>query len=687
MMKSLVITIAIISVSFATKAQSFQQKTISIGNIGLNITNSGTIGTPNVRSNPQGPPSMEYPLNSGVEHLFEAGLWIGAITNGQIAVSTASIDDASGYSTGKGGFEYSPEPNIPVIEKSKLTGKDNFSTTAISHQDVILNFTDRYTVVPNTTTPIQDHTIPLGANVKLETYAWNFSFADYFVILNYKITNKSTLNWDSVYLGIWSDLIVRNVNVSKDAGAAFFNKGSVGFVDSMSTVYAYDITGDPGYTNSYGAIQFLGAEWRSKFFHPNNAASFTSAGLPAPRVNGNFWTYNLQAPTTDALRYDRMKEKKAFNDPSLNTPGNRVQLISAGPFTQIAPGESVDLVFGFVCARQIQDNSVPGVKDTPAARAKLLENLGWSKRTYLGEDVNENGILDPGEDLDGDGILDRFILPEPPAVPKVKILTESGKVVLYWGKESEESIDPISKKKDFEGYRVYRSNPGDDKKQDFLANAKVIAQWDKPGNSMGFNNGFNNIRLSKPVKFDGDTVEYHYKFEVDNQLNGWQYLYVITAFDEGDGNLDLPSLESSYIQNSYRVFTGQSTKDYSTFEGEPAVYPNPYALTAAWDGTSSRSKKLMFYNLPEKAEIRIYTISGDVVATLIHDANSAYNGSKAEWYKEFAGSSENVVSAGGEHGWDILSDNKQSIAPGLYLFTVKDLKSGKIKKGKFAVVK
>ncbi|MEY4867029.1 MAG: hypothetical protein RLY64_1283, partial [Bacteroidota bacterium] len=39
------------------------------------------------------------------------------------------------------------------------------------------------------------------------------------------------------------------------------------------------------------------------------------------------------------------------------------------------------------------------------------------------------------------------------------------------------------------------------------------------------------------------------------------------------------------------------------------------------------------------------------------------------------------------HAWDILSDSKQVIATGLYLFSVKDLKTGKIQTGKFAIVK
>jgi hypothetical protein len=43
--------------------------------------------------------------------------------------------------------------------------------------------------------------------------------------------------------------------------------------------------------------------------------------------------------------------------------------------------------------------------------------------------------------------------------------------------------------------------------------------------------------------------------------------------------------------------------------------------------------------------------------------------------------------AGGEHAWDLVTDNDQAIATGLYLFTVKNLDTGDIKRGKFAIIK
>ncbi len=234
--------------------------------------------------------------------------------------------------------------------------------------------------------------------------------------------------------------------------------------------------------------------------------------------------------------------------------------------------------------------------------------------------------------------------------------------------------------RDFEGYRLYRSNPGDDRGGNILDAASLIAQYDRPGNRSGFNNGFDEIVLTDAVQFPDDTTSYWYRFEASDLLSGWQYLFTLTAFDEGDIDAGLPSFESSRVSNATRVFPGTPAASEELLAG---VYPNPYRLNAAWDGTTARNRKLNFYNLPPRSEVRIYTIAGEVVDEFAHDA-STYNGD-VRWYDDF--SAENRVLPGGEHSWDLLSTGGLGIAGGLYLYTVKDLDSGKVQNGKFAVIK
>jgi hypothetical protein len=178
-------------------------------------------------------------------------------------------------------------------------------------------------------------------------------------------------------------------------------------------------------------------------------------------------------------------------------------------------------------------------------------------RAYFGEDRNRNGVLDPNEDLDGDGKITRYILPTPPTTPKVKVSGKS-KATIYWDRRAELSIDPISGKQDFEGYKLYRTQAGFDltQTQNLQNSLVVLAEFDSTGNSIGFNTGFSNVRLDEPVTFPNDTTKYYYKFDLDNLLNGWQYVYSVTAFDEGDPENELDILESSSIANYERIVPG-----------------------------------------------------------------------------------------------------------------------------------
>ncbi|MCS6990982.1 MAG: hypothetical protein NZL95_03890 [Chitinophagales bacterium] len=664
--------------------QSFDRQTISIGNLGLSLTNVGTLGRPDRVNDPTGPPSMEYPLKSGIEHLFEGGIWIGALVEGQTAVSTAAVDAPTGYNAGAAGFEFTAEPGSFIQQRSTLSYSDYFSLAAVSHQDMVMEFTDAYTIIPGTSIPIADHQLPLGARVRLEAYAWNYSFADYFVILNYTITNASNKIWDSVWVGMWTDLVVRNVYVATDNGTAFFSHGGGGYVDSLTALYAYDVDGDPGYTNSYGASQFLGILWRDQFLHPVNAAQVIAAGYPEPRVHANFWNFRkfdgtqFGAPADDVQRYQKLKQGLDFTDPMLVTqlklPSNRIQLLSAGPILQVLPGESFTYVAALVCARQLK-----GGVDDSESRRELEEHLGWSRRTFLGEDTNENGRLDEGEDLIPNGKLDRYILPEPPAEPRVRVVAGANAVTVYWDDRAEASVDPISKKKDFEGYRIYRSNVGDEIKN--ITALNLIAQWDKPDNNVGYNNGFSLVRLNEPVFFEGDTTAYWYRFELTGLLNGWQYVLVVTAFDEGDAQLGLEPLESSFTVNTFRVWPGTPPTD----SNRVGVYPNPYRQHAAWDGPTAQSQKIWFYNLPEHCEITIYTLSGEVVAVLQHD--SRYIGQDIRWFEQYGGDPKQRRFSGGEHAWDLLSTNRQAVAQGVYLFSVKDLRTGAVQQGQFVIMR
>ncbi|MFN4993129.1 MAG: hypothetical protein ACK5FU_00555, partial [Bacteroidota bacterium] len=676
----------------------FQQKTNNAGRIQLTASNAGTIGRPQVRSNVSGPASMAYPTK-GLEHLFESGIWIGAMVNGQPLVSTSAVDASAGYSTGGNGFEFSPV--APPLERSKLTSSPNYSSSAVSHQDIVYQFSDESTVVPGTSIPISGHLNPLYAKVRLETYAWNFSFADFFVICNYEITNNSTQNWDSVWVGQWADLVVRNVNVTRDAGTAFFNKGRNAVDAKYKAVYAWladNNADDANFIQSYGAMQFLGMDWRGLFFNADKPDTFLSLGYPAPKVNFNFWNFNsisppFISPQTDLDRYAKLSSNidstllYGSSGPANGSPNNWIQLVSAGPISRVAPGEKFNYTIAYVCSRKlVKPVSGSTIGTSAESRGELTEHFARTRATYVGEDVNETGKYDPDLDFNGNGKLDRFILPEPPNPPKLKVIASENKVDLYWDASSTQSIDPITRKKDFEGFKLYRTNAGDDLDQVITDDLNLIAQWDSAANAVGYNNGFDPIRLPNPVFFENDPTPYVFKYSMNQVKNGWQYLFALTAFDKGERELGIGPLESSAIETEKRVFPGTVPKEISEDGStQVGVYPNPYKTTAAWDGNTSRTQKIYFTNLPAQCVITVYTSNGDLITMINHDA-ATYNGSDAKWYEVY-GDSEKTVTSGGEHAWDLLSTSKTTLTSGVYLFTVEDKKTGNVELGKFVIIK
>jgi hypothetical protein len=370
-------------------------------------------------------------------------------------------------------------------------------------------------------------------------------------------------------------------------------------------------------------------------------------------------------------------------------PGNRSNLISAGPFAQMLPGDTINVAFAMVYAPMVKtENSNPNRNlDLPEERTQLLTNAGWAQTAFNGEDVNFNGILDDGEDLDNDKKITRYILPTPPDIPFTRIEPGGNYIDVYWSANSESSVDPISQEEDFEGYKIYLSKLGFDvASQNNVQQSLVLyKQYDVKGNQIFFDTGFDSIRLNQPVQFEGDTNIYSYKLRINNILNGWQYAISVTSFDRGDQENGISSLESSALGVLKRVYPGiKPNKDMKN--NKPFVYPNPYYGGASWEGASifEEDRKLNFANLPSKCLVRIFSAAGDLVDEFRHDG--AYDGSDIRWYNTYSASNQTVFS-GGEHSWDLLSKDNQIISRGLYLFSIEDLATGETSTGQFLIIK
>jgi hypothetical protein len=433
-------------------------------------------------------------------------------------------------------------------------------------------------------------------------------------------------------------------------------------------------------------------------------------------------------PATDEERYQKLSTTPIVQPPSdPEEEASWMILLSMGPLGDLEPGDSLNAVFAVVCGFWGEGSS-----DSPQRRNNLRINSGWAQIAYNGEDVdgdgkldpdediNENSMLDEGEDtyradldvngngrwdlgepvfgdedghldifedtyknfqrgiVDSNGVINRYILPSAPPSPNLTVIPGDGKVSLFWDDLPENYEDPITREKDFEGYRIYSSPKTFGSTED----ATLLAQFDmRDEMALGYDTGFEAIRYDTTINGN----DYQYCFVNDGLLSGWpgKYFYSVTSYDKGNPANNLPSMESSINENLTYAIAG---KQISTSPDRKIyVYPNPYKAGAFWDGTGTRDRLIWFANLPARATIRIYSLAGDLIDEIQHDANT-YTGADISRLSEGIGSG-NTAFSGGEHAWDLISRHDQAIATGLYLYSVKDEKTGDIFTGKFLVIK
>lgn len=395
-------------------------KYTDIGAIRLTVTNFGTYGSglKNL-SNPNHQPSCEYPAGSGIEHIYSGGLWIGGYkrmpgtnyTSGPY-VTTGAIDASTLANGRNAGFEFTNALSDSIKRKSNLIASPFYAPDAVSPQDFIMDFCDtNYTYLDGTT--ISDHT-PLGVAVHLETYCWDVSQADNFVIFNYTIKNVNKTGYlDSLYIGLWTDAVVRNTLRTTTVNTNFMSHGGEGFADTLQMGYEFDADGDPGYTDNYIGVQYLGSTPEVKpagIIPPTNFTSWMHNNATDP----NYFT-----PQNDSDCYKRMQGyfggASRYNngiDPlTLKTPSNRSFLLSHGGYSNIAPGDSINIAFAIVCAKKYGTEAA--ANDTREQKKNLFASADMALTGYYGTDLNRNGIVDAGEDIYGSGKIVRYVFVRP----------------------------------------------------------------------------------------------------------------------------------------------------------------------------------------------------------------------------------------------------------------------------------
>lgn len=388
---------------------------------------------------------------------------------------------------------------------------------------------------------------PLGIEVEQTAYTYGRPYAEDLLIWNHKIRNTTNNVLDSVYLGYYG--IFR---------PDFDNQDYLNIIDTNPNdehqfgdfVYVYDInnTKDGAWTSDPVDLGIVGInilETPKKMgvtdFH------YFSREF-APKVDEEMWPIissnpadpNLTVPSAffhgsnrriDTTHPDSLKKYYPTGAP-LN------YFIMTGPFT-LNPGETVNSSIGLVMG---SSGNTPNQPDT----SDLMKNLRVLQQMYQ-------------RSFQGSGA---------PKTPIVKASAGDKEVRLVWDSGAEDSKDALTGKKDFEGYKIYRSD-------------NLGKTWGQP-----ITDNFGNVIGYKPIKiFDlidgikgpdpafnqslGDDTGIEHSYIDKNLLNGVEYWYCVTAFDKGNQNPDS-------LEQSYQTPLGSSVLESHTVSVVPGLRPQNY---------------------------------------------------------------------------------------------------------------
>jgi len=182
----------------------------------------------------------------------------------------------------------------------------------------------------------------------------------------------------------------------------------------------------------------------------------------------------------------------------------------------------------------------------------------------------------------------------------------------------------------------------------------------------------------------------YYRSTIQDVPRGTELYVSVSAFNRGMPSKKLGTLESGRDANMEIFFPGPLAKpDMNNIY----VVPNPYRGRGLFDGRidgdarGDMSRRIWFVNLPERANVQIFTLAGDLVDEFEHDGrNNTHDIISISKAANREGLFEGRA-ASGIHPWNLLSKNNQIVASGLYFYSVKCRATGNIKVGRFAIIR
>jgi len=375
----------------------------------------------------------------------------------------------------------------------------------------------------------------IGLLYEIQAYSYGRRFAQDIQFYDITITNKSGQDLDSCYMGWYVDFQFGDV-LEETWGS--FNTG-INKKGYDNAFYQFDYNGSSPGNPEIGYIGM--AVLRTPFDMGVTDAHFFRdlTGSVTPGEDNQQWPVMISDPTSKnfigTVSDYFHGTNKHFDDFSLTGvgknpgPNNWSMYVTTGPFS-MKKGESIKATLAFSAALNLE---------------KLKKNFETAQSVFL----------------------NNFIGPAAPPSPTLKAIPGDKKVTLYWDDVAENAIDPVAKAKDFEGYKIYRSQDQGASWGQRITNSKgelvgfvPVAQFDKKDLITGVD-PFNNYN------YLGDDTGIVHVWEDTTVYNGINYSYTITAYDSGSVSKGFESLESS---------RGTTAADHNLVDVTPRSNPIGY---------------------------------------------------------------------------------------------------------------
>lgn len=203
---NLFIIVFLITSSILAQWTNLDWKMHNVGKVRQLITNKGAIDDSHdrVRTTYPGLLYCEMPAGTNEEHVYQGGIWIGAITpdgDTLVSVTRTHFTPHEFFPTAE------PWDTIWVVTKGDTVDIPYWQNyTAISDQDFVCKYSD-YNILN-----VEDHT-PLFLDVIQRSYAWSSEPLDEFIVFNFDVIPKK-FDLHNVYVGYWLHGEIGNNDIS-----------------------------------------------------------------------------------------------------------------------------------------------------------------------------------------------------------------------------------------------------------------------------------------------------------------------------------------------------------------------------------------------------------------------------------------------------------------------------------------